>query len=218
MTGFQECCSMGLAISIIVPVNSSPSILWDVITDFEAWPLIVETVHDIKIIFPSSSLHSSTASSSATSSTRNKVIVGLQICEGRKMKDRVVTLRHIVTNVVENPSKNEYSISFNTYFDKEFPKSADFLCNTSTLSIAAPDKVTTAPASCELIGSCAVEFGGAGSGGLAPCCIYCPFLLNRFCKRRFERHAERKFTKELQDLATEAERHAREADDGAEQR
>jgi hypothetical protein len=210
MGGFQECCSLALAVSIIVPVRASPSLLWDVVTDFEAWPQIVDTVHDIKIMQkPSSSLHSPTVSNSSASSTRSKVIVGMQICEGRKIKHRVVTLRHVVTNIVENPDKYEYAISFNTYFDKEFPKSADFLCNTSTLSIVAPATSSAAPSFCELIGSCAVEYGGAGRGGLTSCCFYCPFLLNRFCTRRFERHAERKFAKELQDLASEAERRAK---------
>jgi len=204
MSVFQDCCSLGLAVSSIVPVNASPELLWDVLTDLEALPEIVDSIQAVKIILPSASMHSSTASSSAsavTSSAASKgsrIIVGTQICEERRVKNKVVTLRQIVTNIVEDPEKKIYSISFNAYFDKGFPKAADFLCNTSTLSVIVPEKSTSAPSSCQLLGSCAVEVGGTGFCG--------PILLNRCCRQGFERHAKRKFTKELQDYAMEAER------------
>lgn len=196
MGGFQECCSLGLAVSNIVPVHASPSILWEVLTDFESLPQVVDTIQTAKIILPSSSLHSSTPSSTAASNTEGKVLVGTQIYEERKIKDRVISMRRIITNVSENPAKNEYSISFNTYFDDEFPKSAQYLCNTSTLSIVAPSK-SVGVASCELLGSFAVEVSG---------CLYCPFLFQWCCKRRIEKHAGQKFAKELQEYAIEAQR------------
>jgi hypothetical protein len=191
-----ECCALGLAVSNILPVHASPDILWEVLTDFESLPQVVDTIQTVKIIQPSSSLRSSAASLTATSNAVDKVVVGTQIYEERKIKNRVVSIRRFVTNVIKNPAKNEYSISFNTYFDKEFPRSAEFVCNTSTLSIVVPLK-PTGTTSCELLGSFAVEVSG---------CFCCPFLLKRCGKRRLERHARQKFAKELQNYATEAER------------
>jgi hypothetical protein len=125
----------------------------------------------------------------------------------------VISIRRIVTNVVENPSKNEYSISFNTYFDAEFRKAGDLLCNTSTLSIVAStnkdssisDPVSSTPR-CQLIGSFAVEVGGSGSFDIASCCIFCPFFFHLSCKQRVTKHAERKFESELHQYVIEAER------------
>jgi hypothetical protein len=196
MGGFQDCCTLGLAVSNLVPVRASPSILWEVLTDFESLPQVVDTIQTAKIILPTSSLQSSTASSTLASNAGRNVLVGTHIYEERKIKDRVISVRRIVTNCIENPATNEYSVSFNTYFDKEFRKSASILCSTSTLSIVAPVK-STGDASCELLGSFAVEVSG---------CFCCPFLLQWCCRRRLEKHAAQKFAKELQEYAREAER------------
>ena len=214
----MNCCSTGLALSKIVHVNAPAQTLWDVLTDVEAYPNFVETIKSAVIKLPSKSV-SYEPSSTGTGSTpvkTNRVQVGTKICEERCKKrhknsttTRVLLMRRTVTNISESPSTNEYSISFSSQFDDEYPRYNDLLCNTSTLSIIPSNKlVDSAGASsdndcCELVGSLALEVGGAGSTSFS---ALCPILSMACCKRKIVSHAERHFEEELRNYGTEAER------------
>ena len=214
----MNCCSTGLAVSKIIHVNAPAHTLWDVLTDIESYPNFVETIKSTKIKLPSSSVSYEQSSSNAAKKTR--VQVGTNIYEERCKKRhkgnktiRVLKMRRIVTNVIENPSTNEYSISFSSQFDDEYPKYVDLLCNTSTLSII-PSNGNNAPLDstgavcndtgcCKLVGSLAVEIGGAGNTSFSS---LCPILSISCCRRKLEAHAERHFDEELHNYASEAER------------
>jgi hypothetical protein len=210
----MNCCSTGLAVSKIVHVNAPAQTLWDVLTDVEAYPNFVETIKSAIIKVPAKSV--SYEPSSSTTVKNNRVQVGTNICEERCKKrhknstvTRVLVMRRTVTNISENPSTNEYSISFSSQFDDEYPRYSDLLCNTSTLSIIPSNKlvdstdVSSDNGCCELVGSLALEVGGAGSTSIS---ALCPILSMACCKRKIVSHAERHFEEELRNYGTEAER------------
>ena len=205
----MNCCSTGLAVSAIIHVDAPPQILWDVLTDIEAYPNFVETIKRTRIQLPSKSV-------ACESSTTKRVQVGTNIYEDRckkRHKDgtakKMLKMRRIVTKVIESPSTSEYSISFSTQFDDVYPRHVDLLCNTSTLSIMP----STTPAdatgvshdsnSCKLVGSLALEVGGAGTASLSS---ILPIFSIACCKRKVKTHAERHFEEELSNYGTEAER------------
>jgi ribosome-associated toxin RatA of RatAB toxin-antitoxin module len=188
-----SCCSTGIAISKIVHVDAPAHILWEVLTDVESYPIFVDTIKSLKIEPPKISSKSITpeASIAAAAMKQQRVKVGTVLCEERTKTRghyKSFKVRRIVTTVNENLFKNEYSISFTTQFDDEFPKSADMICNTSTLSILPPaeppaelDVNGNNDSCCTLVGSFAVEIGGTGSNSMA---AFCPILWISCCKRQ----------------------------------
>jgi hypothetical protein len=51
MSGFQ-CCSIGLAVSNVLPVNAPANVLWEALTDFDALPKIVDMILSVKVVLP----------------------------------------------------------------------------------------------------------------------------------------------------------------------
>ncbi len=194
--------------SAIIHVDAPPQTLWDVLTDIEAYPNFVETIKHTRIQLPSNSV-------SYEFSTTKRVQVGTNIYEERCKKGhkdgtakKVIKMRRIVTKVIESPSTYEYSISFSTQFDDLYPRHVDLLCNTSTLSIMPSNTPVEATgvsndSSCKLVGSLALEVGGAGSTSLS---TVLPIFSIACCKRKIKAHAERHFEEELRNYGAEAER------------
>jgi Polyketide cyclase / dehydrase and lipid transport len=210
----MSCCSTGLAVSKIIHVNAPAQTLWDVLTDIEAYPNFVETIKSAQIKLPSKSASYETSSSTAAVKTR--VQVGTNIYEERCKKRhksnetmRILKMRRIVTNVIESPSTNEYSISFSSQFHDDYPRFSDLLCNTSTLSVIPSNTTENSTGigndnnCCKLVGSLALEVGGGGSTSVS---ALCPIWSMAFCKRKIVTHAERHFEEELRDYGNEAER------------
>ncbi len=201
--------------SQIVHVNAPAQTLWDVLTDIEAYPNFVEAIKSTTIQLPSKS-ESHEASSSAVT-TKKRVSEGTNIYEERYetkqkyngKKTKVLKMRRVVTKVIESPSTNEYSISFSSHFDDFYPNHVDWLCNTSTLSIMPSNTpvdaigVSNDSTCCKLVGSLAVEVGGAGKASLS---LLLPILSIACSKRKLKAHAERHFDEELRNYGAEAER------------
>ena len=214
----MSCCSTGIAVTKIVHVNAPAQTLWDVLTDVEAYPNFVEAIKSTTIQLPSKSLGSHEASSSKAT-TKKRILEGTNIYEERYetkqkyngKKSKVLKMRRVVTKVVESPSTNEYSISFSSHFDDLYPTHVDWLCNTSTLSVMSsktPVNSTTGESSsestcCNLVGSLAVEVGGAGNASWS---LLLPILSIACGKRQLKAHAERHFDEELRNYGAEAER------------
>ena len=204
---------MGLAVSKIIHVNAPAQTLWDVLTDIETYQNFVETIKSAKIKLPLKNV--SYESSCSTAATKTRVQVGTNIYEERSKKRPksnetvlIFKVRRIVTNVIESPSTNEYSISFSSQFHDDYPRYADLLCNTSTLSIIPSctlvdsTDIINDSGCCKLVGSLALEVGGIGSTSLS---ALCPIWSMACCKRKILTHAERHFEEELRDYGTEAE-------------
>ena len=206
------CCSINLAVSNIVLVNAPPDVLWEVLKDFEALSQILDyTVQSVKVSLPPST---QIIVSQSQSEDKNKSIqVGTQIHEVRVLKKnkKPVCLRRVVTKIVEDATTNEYSISFNSYYD-EIPNQSSQLdvCNTSTLSIVPlqQNSDTKRPSSvcCQLVGSFAVDVGHSSDKGIMSYLCYCPMIYVCCFKPCVKRHAEYQFHRELQHYGAEAER------------
>lgn len=203
----MPCFSTGIAVSNVVHVDAPAQLLWEVLTDIEGYPNFVTVIQSTRIQLPDPPI--------STSLKKQRVQVGTQIYESRagmkKHTNKKISfnLRRSVTKVVENTTKNEYSIAFITHLDeKKLQKFDESFCNTSTLSIvpgssALQDSVSQndTATTCTLIGSFAVEIDGGPSNF---CCFLCFPFFN--FKKGIRSHAQQKFMEEMQCYASEAER------------
>ena len=206
-----QCCSIIVSASSSCIVDAPAHVLWDVITDFDALPQIIDTAKSVQIILPSP--HFQDSVNNPVSNQGIRVQVGTQVIEDKEItkdgRTKVTTVRNIVTNVLENSERGQYSLSFNSYLqENDFPKANELVCFTSTFSIngtTSTDKTAGRCDTCEIIASYALGVGGFGSSRFLSCLHYCPCFCNLFMKQKMTHRLERQLQNEIQQYGTEAQ-------------
>jgi hypothetical protein len=176
-----------LSISVPIDVAAPADILWEVVTDIDHLPDIVDIVVGVERLPPIKAADKKKISNENNPNASNSIQVGTRWREtrlfGRRRKkvDLIKTIIEIISD--HNDLECSKSMSVNV----TFPQAKDII-NTSSLIVTPMDSKH-----CVLIGSLSFMTG-------AP-------LFNACClnSQRIKQHATRKFTKELQEYARAAE-------------
>lgn len=175
-------CPRGIASSMTIRVAAPSEVVWDMVTDLDAFPDILDSVKRFERI----------EDGDGDGRRGGCALVGTKFRETRIFHRKEYTMKRTVTRVTENPQ----SVSFNSdYFEngeKHSITGLHDLCNTNTWTVLPVDDK-----SCELVGSFAIESNNSF--------VRIKFCLIRPCIRYETRKLQ---VKELENFASAAARRA----------